>query len=141
MADEHAKPKETAKAAQAWADYFALGPGRSLEKLADQYLSRTESVPTKQLSRLKEWSTDHGWQERLKQLASEQTAEVVELERAILIAGTRELHRRYGKDEPLVGTKTDELLSVLSHVKPREPVGSLVGNATIVLIGVDPAAI
>jgi hypothetical protein len=83
--------RESSRARRAWADYLALGEGRSLERLADDYRARTESVPTRQLSRLKRWSADHGWQERLRALADEAVAAaaavLVERRRAALEAG------------------------------------------------------
>jgi hypothetical protein len=73
---------ESVRAAQAWADYEALGPGRSLEKLLKEYRSRTGSVPTRQLSRLKCWSVDHNWQGRLRDLAEKAAREAEEREAA-----------------------------------------------------------
>ncbi len=58
-------PKETPRAAAAFADYCALGPGRSLAKLA----ARNGDTPSKirSLKRQYEaWSSEHGWQERVK---------------------------------------------------------------------------
>lgn len=134
-------PEMTPKAAQAFADYAALGAGRSLDKLVTHYQSRPESAPTRQLTSLKVWSTKYGWQDRIKRMAAEQTAEVAELERAILVNGTRELHRRYGNDTTMMGAKTDELLSVLGHVKPKEAHLNIGGSATIRIIGADVEAI
>lgn len=58
--------KETNKARSAFEDYYNMGPGRSLVKLMEQYRTNTKAVPTKHISRLKVWSTGHGWQERVK---------------------------------------------------------------------------
>ncbi|MHB1131667.1 MAG: hypothetical protein ACYC4L_04695 [Chloroflexota bacterium] len=69
--------KETAKAKVAFNDYLGLGDSRSLEKLADQYQSRTDSPPTRQLSRLKRWSQVHGWQARLEEIAAAERAAIV----------------------------------------------------------------
>lgn len=74
--------RETARAKQAWADYLAMGPDRSLEKLLERYQSRTEPVPTRQLSRLKAWSAAFGWQARLKAIADQQAREAEEREAA-----------------------------------------------------------
>ncbi len=58
--------KETNKARSAFEDYYNMGPGRSLVKLMVQYQTNAKAVPTKHISRLKVWSTEHGWQERGK---------------------------------------------------------------------------
>ena len=90
--------RQTARAHLAWADYLALGSGRSLERLAQVYLSRTGSVPTRQLSRLKVWSTVHGWQQRLKDIADKEAAEVAEQQvayrREIMETGFARDHER-----------------------------------------------
>lgn len=49
--------RETPRAAAAFADYCAMGPGRSLRKLADK-------TGTK-LAQLGQWSTRFAWQERI----------------------------------------------------------------------------
>ena len=56
MTDPVDAPKESAKALAAFADYYALGSGRSLEKLVVLYCSRSEPSPTRHLSTLKAWS-------------------------------------------------------------------------------------
>lgn len=67
--------RESTRARRAWADYLAMGEDRSLERLAGDYRGRTEPVPTRQLSRLKRWSADHGWQARLGELADAAAAD------------------------------------------------------------------
>ena len=58
--------RETNKARQAFEDYFALGPNRSLSKLHRMYTEVTpENSPTKHLRTLKMWSTKHDWQSRI----------------------------------------------------------------------------
>lgn len=60
--------RETIRAKQSFEDYFNLGPGRSLKALAGQYRNQAETKlrpPTLRLATLKEWSTKHGWQERV----------------------------------------------------------------------------
>lgn len=57
---------EPTKANQALHDYFGMGSARSLAALAREYHAQTEGVPpTRQLSRLKEWSTTYHWQDRV----------------------------------------------------------------------------
>jgi hypothetical protein len=62
---------ESARAREAWADYLAMGDGRSLEKLLERYQTATESPPTKRLKSLKDWSRYFDWQGRLKRLADD----------------------------------------------------------------------
>lgn len=60
----------------AWADYLAMGDGRSLEKLAEHYRTRAEGAPpTRQLTQLKRWSAAFGWQARLQAIADRAAAE------------------------------------------------------------------
>jgi hypothetical protein len=67
--------RESPKARQAWADYLALGEGRSLEKLLAKYQSDPKAAPTGHLTRLKLWSRQYGWQARLQALADAAAAE------------------------------------------------------------------
>jgi len=54
--------RETSAAKTALADYKAMGPGRSLEKLAAVYRTYTEHrPPTRHISVLRNWSVAHGW--------------------------------------------------------------------------------
>jgi hypothetical protein len=83
--------RETARARQGWLDYLALGDQRSLEKLVEQYQTRTEAAPTKQLTTVKRWSRVHGWSDRLRAHANE-------IERELRLAQTdaiREMNERH----------------------------------------------
>lgn len=65
--------KETAKAAAAFSAYCALGPSRSLQKLADSLNQiRPKDSPEIQLSTLKTWSAKWNWQKRLIDWETEQ---------------------------------------------------------------------
>jgi hypothetical protein len=62
-------PRETPAALQAFEDYWAMGDGRSLRKLAVAYKERTaggQAVPTRQVGQLFKWSTQHHWEDRVK---------------------------------------------------------------------------
>jgi hypothetical protein len=98
-------PRETAKSKQAWADYVALGPDRSLEKLAAHYQERRRqrrgrkaSVPTTRVRTLFEWSRVYGWQQRLQDIADREVKEAEEREaahiREILESGYALPHER-----------------------------------------------
>jgi hypothetical protein len=72
--------RETPRAAQAFADYLAMGPGRSLEKLLAQYRQQTANgirVPTLRFKTLADWSGTFCWQARLDQIVSQERQAVV----------------------------------------------------------------
>ena len=50
-----------------------MGPGRSLHKLLAQYQAQPETRPTRLISTIKNWSTKHGWQERVRERDQEIT--------------------------------------------------------------------
>lgn len=86
--------RESARAQQAWADYLAMGDGRSLEALVNRYQTVKAdggSAPTTRLPTLADWSRHHDWQGRLKRLAQEQSdriaAEMEVRRREIMGAG------------------------------------------------------
>jgi hypothetical protein len=88
--------RESVRARRAYADYLAMGEGRSLEKQAELYRQRqgTDSeatAPTVHARRLYEWSRVHGWQERLRAIADAAAAEaeaaIAARRRAVLGAG------------------------------------------------------
>lgn len=60
--------KETPASQEAFLDYYALGPERSLGKLAMEYQEKKgsgEAVPTASEKTLWEWSRKHDWQDRV----------------------------------------------------------------------------
>ena len=65
--------KETPKALEAFERYWAMGPTRSLRQLAENDLAAgfTESKLNTYHQQLKDWSTEHAWQDRLKERVSE----------------------------------------------------------------------
>jgi len=76
--------RETPNALQAFEDYWAMGDGRSLPKLALLYSDRMatgEAVPTTREATLKRWSTEQGWQARVAQRITEEAERVREEER------------------------------------------------------------
>lgn len=70
--------RETPRARAAFNDYLAMGPDRSLPKLAARYRTSIDSVPTRHLSRLLVWSQQHSWQQRL--------ADITEAERQAIVS-------------------------------------------------------
>lgn len=67
---EEQPTKETAKAYAAFVEYCALGPARSLSKLSESNQQYAKSIPL-----LKRWSSEHNWQERVKQYDAERAEE------------------------------------------------------------------
>lgn len=76
MAAKQAPGAEKPEAARAFEDYYALGEGRSLSRLAAMYRASTEPAPTRHIRTLKDWSTRHGWQQRIKDRDAEDAEEV-----------------------------------------------------------------
>jgi hypothetical protein len=90
---------ETARQKQAFADYLALGPGRSLQALFDYY-QRQSHPPVRNLTRLKDWSRWFDWQGRVDRAAA---VSIVSVEQAaadererLLTSGYAQQHERIG---------------------------------------------
>lgn len=109
--------RETPRAAQAWADYLALGPDRSLAKLHAQYEARQKhgesTAPTTTLRQLEKWSAAFDWQGRLKAIANHAAAAAEERQRAYIAAimetGFGLPHERVAALKTLAGALVDEL--------------------------------
>ena len=67
-------PEETPKALAAFERYWAMGPARSLRKLAEEDASQNlvESKVKTHQDQLSEWSRTHDWQARLRQRVTEE---------------------------------------------------------------------
>lgn len=126
--------QESAEAAEAFAAYVALGPGRSLRALAESYVSRgIHKSSSGSLRTLGSWSAKFGWQERLRQAATERAERLLE-EAAEIDAGTflgtsRELARLVGAG----GMEPEQVVKVRESVR-RKPVP---GAAVQVNVSVD----
>ena len=97
-------PEETPKALAAFERYWAMGPMRSLAKLAENDVEQkhTESIASTHLAKLSKWSTEHGWQARVKarvieeaDLAREQYRERADKHRQRLLAAIETDSARY----------------------------------------------
>lgn len=89
--------RETPKAKRAWADYLALGVGRSLEALSNRYQTAHENgtqVPTLRLKTLADWSVAFGWQERLAEIADAEAKAIAAARAAIVQRGLAELENQ-----------------------------------------------
>jgi hypothetical protein len=67
------KPQETAKAHAAFLEYCAMGPERSLRKLAEKQ-GKNRAKTGQIANQLAIWSAQHHWQERVKKYDAEQIA-------------------------------------------------------------------
>lgn len=76
MAAKQAPGAEKPEAARAFEDYYALGEGRSLARLAAMYRASSNPAPTRHIRTLKDWSARHGWQQRIKDRDAEDAEEV-----------------------------------------------------------------
>lgn len=108
---------ESPKARQAWADYVALGPGRSLEALVERYQTEKgsgRSVPSVRLATLADWSRSFGWQARLQaqadRAAAEAEAEQRRYIRSIMEEGFGLAHERVRLLKELADKLRGELL-------------------------------
>lgn len=66
--------RETPKAKAAYEEYAALGPSRSLRKLAEQ-VRQSDGEASVRLRTLEEWSVQHNWQARVTEYDKERVAE------------------------------------------------------------------
>lgn len=108
MSDPPEQPTESAKAAQAFADYVALGPRRSLRALASSYVEQGYyKSTTTALTVLGRWSTENRWQERIAEAVSERAMQMLveasELDAETFLATSRQYHKR------LLGPKGDKM--------------------------------
>lgn len=78
MATHNRTKYESSQARQAWADFVALGPGRTLTRLWALYESRKdyEEIPCSNISGLRRWSSSFDWRGRIARMEQEQSAEL-----------------------------------------------------------------
>ena len=85
-------PKETDKAWQAFQDFYAMGQGRSIKVLHQQYSKQNRKkrnvTPTKSYKTIAGWSSTYKWDERVKVADKELEAERLQ-------ALKEEAHRKY----------------------------------------------
>lgn len=98
MAKTTGQRKSNPNAEQAFLDYAALGPARSLEALHRRYQSVPESSPTRRLPTLKTWSVKYQWQARLEQAATARSermlADASDLDADTFLLSSRLLNER-----------------------------------------------
>lgn len=115
---ERANPK----AEQAFLDYVAMGPGRSLEALRDRYQSETEPSPTKRLATLKDWSARYHWQARIATSVAARTEVLIEqaaeFDAYTFAQTSRKLHESIAK-----ATDVQEIIRIRESVRKPMPRG------------------
>lgn len=116
--------KDSPKAAQAFADYVAMGPSRSLSSLCERYRTGTKPVPTNRLTTLKEWSIKYGWQARIAEAATERAREMLEqaseIDAQTFLATSVKLNQRVKLSDPLM---LDGLVKLRESVRKPAPKG------------------
>ncbi len=120
---------ETAKAAQAFADYVDLGPDRSIRNLHAEYLKRSQSgtkpLPTQRLGTLKEWSSRFGWQDRIteaiNQCSRQKLEAAAELDADTFLLTSRLLNERIHLATPL---DAEAVIKMRETVRKPTPKGS-----------------
>lgn len=100
--------RETPKAAAAYEEYAAMGPSRSLRKLAEKlHQSSPESSPV--IETIKVWSKAHHWQDRVKLFDAERIEER-RLEQEEAIRKMNERHAMIGTSQQARAIKQIEAL-------------------------------
>lgn len=85
---------ESKRAVIACNDYLRMGPGRSMAKLLERYLSATETPPSRRLKTLKDWSVAYGWQGRATWYDAETERQKTEYARHVMTSGLAQAHER-----------------------------------------------
>ncbi len=106
--------RETPQAAQAFEDYYDLGDDRSIRKLAESNQKYIKSV-----SKLLKWSTEHGWQERVK-VRDRERAEAKRKKHDAEIEEMNKRHTQIGTSLQLKGIKRADSLLQKEEVTASE---------------------
>jgi hypothetical protein len=118
--------QESTRAAEAFAIYTAMGPGRSLTALAHVLVERNwyKTVPTAR-SVVGGWSAKHRWQERLAAAITAQTEEMlakaVEIDARSFLRTSELIAKRLGYAEP---EHLDAIIKMRESVRKPEPRGN-----------------
>ena len=143
--------QETPRAAAAFAEYCALGPARSLRRLAEKREQSGDKASTR-LATLAEWSTRYNWQERVKQYDSalildrvvkkqakrdemderhaKEAKEEQQWARAVLETGKEREYVSLAAVHLLKNSREDERKALIEEEKPVfEPGGQIIGIA------------
>lgn len=128
------KSRETANAAQAFADYVAMGPGRSIRKLHDRYKQNPSNAPAKSLDTLFDWSGKFHWQDRLTEAttaeAERKLQEAVELDADTFVETSRILNERVKWTTP---HDLDAVVKMRESVRKPTPKGGTSVSVTVTI--------
>jgi hypothetical protein len=125
---EPADKDMTARAAEAFALYEAMGPARSIEKLADAEAALN-------VTQLKRWSKSYGWQERLRRIATANVERANEIRLGIWLrtVGVYDIKTQDGEIEKL---SLGEVHSIHDRVRPTE-IGTIAAGGSSVVVVID----
>lgn len=131
MSDTPAQPRQNPKAEQAFLDYVALGPGRSLSALIEAYQSAPKAPPTKRLETLKDWSTKYHWQARIASAVSARTEallnEAAELDAETFAITSRQLRTQIDA----LGASPNATIQIRESVRKQLPKGASSTSLTV----------
>ncbi len=132
MPDSPAKPNPRAELA--FVDYVAMGSGRSLRALHEQYRQITSKPPAKSLDTLFDWSVRYRWQARLEQAATEQSESLLQ-EAAALDAETFLQSSRLLNERMKYATRehADAIVKMRESVRKPVPKGGAGVNVSVSL--------
>ena len=127
MAGPKAQTKESAEAAECFAAYVAMGVTRSLRKLAAELVRHNQyKTETKALNSIARWSSQHRWQERIEQAATERSErmlrEAAELDADTFLRTSRHLHRQVND----FSSYPDTVIKIRESVRKPMPKGGAV---------------
>ena len=123
----------TVKAAEAFAAYVAMGPGRSLRSLAhvlaEQNHYKTASTAQRILA---DWSVRYRWQERLSAAITARTedalAKAAEIDAQVFLGTREELSKRMAYADML---PLDAIIKVVEATRKPEPRGATQVNVNL----------
>lgn len=124
---------QTPKAAEAFLAFLAMGPGRSLRKLADhlvlQNVYRTSTVAMRSLGI---WSSKYRWQDRLAEAATARSTamlrEAADLDADTFLVTSRLLNERA---HLTIALDTDHVVKIRESVRKPMPKGSTTVDVTV----------
>lgn len=123
---EPAIPRETAKAAEAFAAYVAMGPSRSLRALASTMAEQTlYKNRDSALASLNTWSTKYRWQARISSAVTEKTerllAQAAEIDATSYLRTSELIRERLANIKP---EDTNVIIPIRESVRRPAPKGS-----------------
>jgi hypothetical protein len=126
--------KETTRSKEAFGLYWALGPKRSLAKLADFYIEQgLGSNHSSLLRQFQQWSTTYQWQDKIRAIAAEQLESATELKTTTYVNILGEYHRRVDNEPMRRSMQLQALHGIFDRVKPEQPTASGSAGPTVIV--------